>query len=96
MGYAWHLSFLTEAAFVDNLFFLGTLILGSWGIGKIAELTNSILACSCFHLIVNIFMYNHFFNNAFSGTSKLVILIVSILLWTLILTKWKHDLKNIS
>ncbi len=94
--YTWHLSFLTEATFVDNLFFLGTLILGSWGIGKIAELTNSILACSCFHLIVNIFMYNHFFNNAFSGTSKLVILIVSILLWTLILVKWKHDLKNIS
>lgn len=92
--YAWHLSFLTQATLVDNLFFLGTLLLGSWGIGKIAELTNSILACSCFHLIVNIFMYNHFFNNAFSGTSKIIILIVSILLWTLILTKWKQDLKN--
>lgn len=94
--YSWHLSFLTEATFGDNLFFLGTLILGSWGIGKIAELTNSILACSCFHLIVNIFMYNHFFNNAFSGTSKIIILIVSILLWTLILIKWKKDLKKLA
>ena len=92
--YAWHLSFLTGAKLGDNLFFLGTLILGSWGIGKVSELTNSILACSCFHLIVNIFMFNHFFNNAFSGTSKLIILIVSILLWILILTKWKQKLKN--
>lgn len=91
--YAWHLSFLTEATLVDNLFFLGTLILGSWGIGQVAELTKSILACSCFHLLVNIFMYNHFFNNAFSGTSKLIILIVSISLWALILVKWKKDLK---
>lgn len=87
--YAWHLSFLTEATLVDNLFFLATLILGSWGIGQIAALTKSILACSCFHLIVNIFMYNHFFNNAFSGTSKLVILTVSVSLWVWILTKWK-------
>ena len=92
--YAWHLSFLTKATVVDNLFFLGTLILGSWGIGKIAELTNSILACACFHLIVNIFMYNHFFNNAFSGTSKSVILIVCIFLWIIILVKWKKDIKN--
>lgn len=91
--YAWHLSFLTEAPFFDNLFFLGMLILGSWGIGKVAELTNSILACSCFHLLVNIFMYNHFFNNAFNVISKLIILIVSILLWVLILVKWKKDLK---
>ena len=70
------------------------LVLGCWGIGKIAELTNSILACSCFHLIVNIFMYNHFFINAFSGTSKLTILIISILLWILILVKWEKDKKN--
>jgi uncharacterized protein len=93
--YTWHLSFLTEATLMQNLFFLGMLILGSWGIGKIAELTNSILACSCIHLIVNIFMYNHFFNNAFSETSKLIILVVSISLWIVILVKWKKDLKVI-
>ncbi len=92
--YAWHLSFLTEATVLDNLFFLGMLIMGSWGIGKVSELTNSILACSCFHLIVNIFMYNHFFNNAFTGYSKLIIVTVSILFWILILTKWKKDLQH--
>lgn len=92
--YAWHLSFLTEATVLDNLFFLGMLIMGSWGIGKVAELTNSILACSCFHLIVNIFMYNHFFNNAFTDYSKLIIVTVSILFWIVILTKWKKDLQH--
>jgi hypothetical protein len=91
--YTWHLSFLTEANLIENLIFLGTLIFGSWGIGKVAELTHSILACSCFHLIVNIFMFNHFFNNAFTGNSQLIIVLVSILLWVLILVKWKKDLK---
>lgn len=90
--YSWHLSFLTEATVADNLFFLGSLLLGSWGIGKVAELTHSILACACFHFLVNIFMYNHFFTNAFSGTSKLIILVVSVLLWVVILVKWKKDL----
>jgi uncharacterized protein len=28
--YFWHLSFFTEATFVQNIFFLGTLIFGSW------------------------------------------------------------------
>lgn len=93
--YTWHLSFLTEATFVQNLSFLGMLIFGSWGIGQVAELTKSILACSCFHLLVQIFMYNHFFNNAFNRTSKLIILIVSISLWILILRNWKQDIKTI-
>lgn len=92
--YSWHLIFLMETTLIDNLLFLGTLILGSWGIGKIAELTNSIAACSCFHLIVNIFMYNSFFNNAFSNASKLVILGVSVLLWILILIKWNKGVKK--
>ncbi|MEI7587657.1 CPBP family intramembrane glutamic endopeptidase, partial [Runella sp.] len=92
--YAWHLIFLMDTTLMDNVFFLGTLILGSWGIGKIAELTHSILACACFHLIVNIFMYNSFFDKAFSGTSKLIILIVSISLWVLILVKWNKVKKN--
>lgn len=92
--YSWHLIFLMDTTVTDNLMFLGALTLGSWGIGKIAVLTDSILACSCFHLIVNIFMYNSFFNNAFSGTSKIVILMVSISLWVFILVKWNKDVKH--
>jgi uncharacterized protein len=91
--YSWHLSFLTEATLLDNLFFLGALLLGSWGIGKVAELTHSILACACIHLIVNIFLFNPFFNNAFSQTAKLTILFVCISAWIIILVKWKKGLK---
>ena len=89
--YSWHLIFLMRTTLTDNLLFLGTIIVGSWGIGKIATLTNSILACACFHLVVNIFMYNSFFDNSFTGISKLVILIVSIMIWVFILIKWNKD-----
>ncbi|HOZ90087.1 MAG TPA: CPBP family intramembrane metalloprotease [Bacteroidia bacterium] len=92
--YAWHLSFLTDTNVLNNLFFLGALIFGSWGIGKVAELTNSIAACACFHFLVNVFMFNHFFNNAFSGNSKTILLFVSVLLWVLILIKWKKDTRQ--
>jgi uncharacterized protein len=92
--YTWHLSFLTKVSLIDNLTFMATLIAGSWGIGKIVELTNSILVCACFHLIVNIFMYNSFFNNAFEGYSKLIIFGVSVILWILIIIWWEKDLKK--
>jgi uncharacterized protein len=91
--YFWHLSFLTQATLNQNLFFLGTLIFGSWGIGKIAELTKSILASACFHLIVNLFMFNHFFNDGISGNQKMIVVVSSILIWIAILVKW--DTKNI-
>jgi uncharacterized protein len=92
--YFWHLSFLTKASLVDNLFFLSMLIFGSWGIGKIADLTKSILAAGCFHLIVNIFMYNPFFSNGINNTKKIIILSVSILLWVILLIKWDKDNKE--
>ena len=31
--------------------FLGMMILGSWGIGQVAEATKSILACACFQCL---------------------------------------------
>lgn len=92
--YAWHLIFLIQTTLLQNLLFLGVLILGSWGIGKIAKMTNSILACSCFHFIVNIFMYNSFFDHAFSETSKSVILGISISLWITILIMWNKEIKS--
>ena len=56
--YLWHLTFLTKASVGDNLFFLGMMILGSWGIGQVAESTKSIIASSCFHMIIQIMMFN--------------------------------------
>ncbi len=89
--YAWHLTFLGNATVWDNLFFLAMMILGSWGIGKIAELTKSIVASACFHLIVQIMMFNSFIKNGINLTEKLTILGVSVLLWIVILRKWDKE-----
>lgn len=87
--YLWHLTFLTKATFGDNLFFLGMMILGSWGIGQIAELTKSIIASACFHMIIQIMMFNVLIKNGISGTEKIVILGISIIIWFAIIKKWE-------
>ena len=96
--YLWHLTFLTEATISENLFFLGMLLFGSWGIGQVAESTKSILASACFHLIIQIMMFNSLIKNGLDGTQKLIILGVSVFLWILILKKWqnKYELKSLN
>ena len=89
--YLWHLTFLTKATIGDNLFFLAMMILGSWGIGQVAELTKSILASACFHLIIQIMMFNALIKNGINGTEKIIILVVSIGIWILIMKKWKEE-----
>lgn len=70
------------------------MIFGSWGIGQVAETTKSILASACFHLIINIMMYNSLIKNGLDGTQKLIILGVSIVLWIIITEKWKKEKLN--
>ncbi|MDP8322936.1 MAG: CPBP family intramembrane metalloprotease [Candidatus Stygibacter australis] len=89
--YLWHLSFLTKATVGDNLFFLGMLIFGSWGIGQVAEATKSILASASFHLIIQIMMFNALIKNGINGTEKLIILGVSVVLWYVIIKKWERE-----
>ena len=67
------------------------MIFGSWGIGQVAETTKSILASACFHLIINIMMYNSLIKNGLDGTQKLITLGVSIVLWIIITEKWKKE-----
>jgi uncharacterized protein len=87
--YLWHLTFLTQATVGDNLFFLAMMIFGSWGIGQVAESTKSILACACFHLIIQIMMFNALIKNGIDGIEKLIIIGVSIILWFIIIKKWE-------
>lgn len=91
MWYFWHLTFLTEASVGDNLFFLGMMIIGSWGIGQVAESTKSILASACFHLIIQIMMFNALIKNGIDGTEKLTILGGSVVLWYIIIKKWEKE-----
>lgn len=87
--YVWHLSFLTVASWSENLLFLAMLILGSWGIGQVVESTRSIAASACFHLAIQLMMFNSFIKDGLDGTQKLVILVVCVVAWIGILRRWK-------
>jgi len=91
LWYFWHLTFLTEATIGDNLFFLAMMIFGSWGIGQVVESTKSILASACFHLIIQIMMFNALIKNGIDMTEKLIILAVSVVLWFMIIKKWEKE-----
>ena len=89
--YLWHLTFLTKASVGDNLFFLGMMVLGSWGIGQVAESTKSIIASACFHMIIQIMMFNALIKNGIDGTEKIMILSVSVAIWFVIIKKWEKE-----
>jgi hypothetical protein len=91
LWYVWHLSFLQNHDILENLKFFGWLLLGSWGIGKTIQLTKSIFAAACFHMIINIVMFNDYISNGIEGNGKMIILSVSIILWILILRRWKKE-----
>ena len=88
LWYVWHLSFVHDRSIVHNLTFLSLLIFGSWGIGKIAETTKSVLASACFHLIVQIMMLNSLFRHSPDKTTKFVIFVVCVGAWFMIFFKW--------
>jgi membrane protease YdiL (CAAX protease family) len=89
--YLWHLTFLTKASVGDNIFFFGMMVFGSWGIGQVAASTKSILASACFHLIIQIMMFNALIINGIDGTEKLIIILVTVALWFVIIKKWEKE-----
>jgi membrane protease YdiL (CAAX protease family) len=91
LWYLWHLTFLTKASLGDNLFFLAMMVFGSWGIGQVAVATKSILASACFHLIIQIMMFNSFIKNGIDGTEKLLIVVVSVTIFFVIVKKWEKQ-----
>jgi len=95
LWYIWHLSFINDFSILSNLLSLGILILGSWGIGQVAMKTKSIIACTCFHLLVNIMMFNPIIRDGITGSSKLIILFVSIGIWIFVLSMWNKNKKNL-
>lgn len=91
LWYLWHLSFLTKVSVGENLFLLAMMIFGSWGIGQVAELTKSIVVSACFHLIIQIMLFNSLFRDGINGIEKIVNLVVSIGIWIVIMKKWKKE-----
>lgn len=52
LWFVWHLNFQMTGA---NILFFFILLLGSWGIGLVADKTNSLLAVAAFHSLNNFF-----------------------------------------
>ncbi len=52
LWYVWHLNFGFDAA---HLLFFGVLLLGSWGLGVVADKTKSLLVLAAFHSLNNFF-----------------------------------------
>lgn len=92
--YLWHLTFLTDASLQDNLFFLGMMIFGSWGIGQVAEATKSILVCACFHLTIQIMMFNALIRNGISLQEKLIILAIALTCYFALVKRWERKVAN--
>lgn len=83
LWFIWHLNFdLTSS----NLLFFAILILGSWGIGKVADSTHSLLAVSAFHSLNNFFPV--------MDTIKTILLIALLLIWIISLLIRKRQLNK--
>ena len=89
LWYFWHLLFLKETALGDNLIFLSVLIAGTWGIGKVMEMTKSVFAAACFHMIIQIMMFNSLIKNGIDRNEKILILGVAVTAFIVILKYWK-------
>lgn len=85
LWFIWHLNFELT---ISNFMFFGILILGSWGIGLVANKTHSLLAVSAFHSL------NNFFSEL--NTVQIVILILLISTWIISLLIRSRNLKKIS
>ncbi|MEN5057550.1 CPBP family intramembrane glutamic endopeptidase [Sphingobacterium kitahiroshimense] len=80
LWFIWHLNFDLSSS---NLLFLGILILGSWGIGKVANNTHSLLAVAAFHSLNNFFLE--------MNTLKIILLISLLSIWIIALVIRKNQ-----
>lgn len=91
LWYFWHLSFLKDFDLIHEAMFFGWLLLGSWGLGKIVHLTKSVMAAACFHMVINIVLFNGFIKDGLDSFSKIIILGILIPIWILIIILWKKE-----
>ena len=89
LWYLWHLAFITDFSIEGNLFFLGMMIAGSWGIGQVANATKSVLACTGFHFIINVVMYNQLIQDGLNSKAKLLFIGICVLSFMVILRFWR-------
>lgn len=74
LWFIWHLNFDMTSS---NILFFGILLLGTWGISKVADSTQSLLAVAAFHSL------NNFFPQM--NQTKMIILATLLIVWVITL-----------
>ncbi len=72
LWFVWHLNFELSTG---NFIFLVILFFGTWGIGEIVIKSHSVIACACFHSVINIMQ------NVDMNIAVLAVLVFCIILW---------------
>jgi len=73
LWFIWHLNFTLT---ISNLLFFLILLFASWGIGKIGDMTKSVLAVGAFHAFYNLMGIDNFPTN-----KKYIVLLTSSIIW---------------
>lgn len=92
--YGWHLTFLTDASLADNIQFFALSVLGSWGLGQVADATRSVLACACLHMLIQISMFNALFRSGLSAEQKLWLIPLLLVCYVLLIKLWQRRLSE--
>lgn len=96
IGLMWLLWHINLSFGINTLIFFAILVFGSWGIGKIAKDTSSLVTCACFHTLYN-FSIHGFFEFTPAVISIYVAVIASwFIIWYCPWHKWFLRKKNIS
>lgn len=92
--YGWHLTFLTDASVADNAQFFALSVLGSWGLGQVADATRSVFACACLHMLIQISMFNALFRSGLSAEQKLWLIPLLLVCYVLLIKLWQRRLSE--
>lgn len=84
LWFSWHLNFEMSSS---NLIFFGIIIFGSWGLGKVADKTYSLLAVAAFHSLNNFF--------ADLDLTKTITIISFVIIW-IIGIKFRKQIEKIT
>ena len=79
--YAWHLTFLGHTNALNEVAILVILILASYGIGLIADRTQSIIAAACFHILGNILGLSAEIQHAVPAKTRIWIVAACVVCW---------------
>lgn len=94
LWYTWHLPFIENLDLMSNLKFIGIMLLGSWGIGKIIQTTHSVLAAACFHMLYSIMILQIKDEVYLALNNKLLIIGICVVVWIIMLQFWKREKTN--